>query len=261
MPLVVREDRASRVAGLVLNRPKKLNAINKEVIAELVAHVGDCNRDPAVSVIVIRGEGRSFSAGADASPQGAMRDRGANANREEMLDEMWGQFFCLWDSPKPVIAQVHGHCLGVGTILCSFADLVVVADDAEIGWPSLPLGAGVEDVIFTFYVGARKAKEYAFMAASRFDGREAAEVGWANRSVPTAELHGTVQKMAERIAVTPPGLLRLKKEAINRVVEQQGFRDAMRLAASWCVLSHTDPNVAAAIARLREVGIKAAIKP
>ena len=158
----VREDRGGRVAGLVLNRPEKLNAISREMIAELVDAVDDCVRDPDVGVIVIRGEGRAFAAGADASPSGAMRDRSANTNREEVLDELWGRFQCLWDAPKPVIAQVHGYCLGAGTILCSFADIVVVADDSEIGWPSLPLGGGVEEVLFAFYVGARKAKEYTF---------------------------------------------------------------------------------------------------
>ena len=66
-PLVVREDRGERVAGLVLNRPDKLNAINREMIAELVVAVDECVRDPSVGVIVIRGEGRSFAAGADAS--------------------------------------------------------------------------------------------------------------------------------------------------------------------------------------------------
>jgi len=145
---IVREDRGGRVAGLVLNRPEKLNAINREMIAELVAAVDECVRDPSVAVIVIRGEGRAFAAGADASPSGAMRDRSANTNREELLDELWGRFQCLWDAPKPVIAQVHGYCLGAGTILCSFADIVIVADDSEIGWPSLPLGGGVEEVLF-----------------------------------------------------------------------------------------------------------------
>ena len=258
-PLVVREDRGGRVAGLVLNRPEKLNAINREMIAELVAAVDQCVRDPSVGVIVIRGEGRAFAAGADASPSGAMRDRSANTNREELLDELWGRFQCLWDAPKPVIAQVHGYCLGAGTILCSFADVVVVADDSEIGWPSLPLGGGVEEVLFAFYVGARKAKEYAFQTAMRIDGREAHDVGWANRSVPLEQLHDTVQRMAERMARTPPGLLRLKKESINRVVDQMGFRDAVRVSAAWCVLSHTDPGVAAVLDRVRAQGIKATI--
>ena len=78
-------------------------------IAELVAAVDECVRDPSVGVIVIRGAGRAFAAGADASPSGAMRDRSANTNREELLDELWGRFQCLWDAPKPVIAQVHGY--------------------------------------------------------------------------------------------------------------------------------------------------------
>jgi enoyl-CoA hydratase/carnithine racemase len=91
MTLVRREDRGQRVAGLVLDRPEKLNAISREMIADLVAAVDECVRDPEVGVIVIRGEGRAFAAGADASPSGAMRDRSANTNREELLDELWAR--------------------------------------------------------------------------------------------------------------------------------------------------------------------------
>ena len=185
---------------------------------------------PTVGVIVIRGEGRAFAAGADASPSGAMRDRSANTNREELLDELWGRFQCLWDAPKPVIAQVHGYCLGAGTDSCAASPTSWWSPTtARSDGRAFRLGGGVEDVLFAFYVGARKAKEYAFQTATRIDGREANEVGWANRSVPADQLHDTVQRMAERMARTPPGLLRLKKESINRVVDQMGFRDAVRV--------------------------------
>jgi enoyl-CoA hydratase len=178
---VLREDRGDGVAGLVLHRPEKLNAISEAVIAELLAGVHACVADDRVQVIVIRGAGRAFAAGADASPEGAMKDRSASENREGMLDHMWGRFVEIWEAPKPVIAEVHGYCLGVATVLCCFVDLVIVADDAVVGWPELPLGGGVEDVFWAWHVGLRKAKELAFQLGTRLSGAEAAEAGWANR--------------------------------------------------------------------------------
>jgi enoyl-CoA hydratase len=257
--LVIREDRGAGVAGLALNRPEKLNAISREVIAALVDGVDRCVADESVRVIVIRGAGRAFSAGADASPEGTVRAASASENREDMLDHLWGRFIRLYEAPKPIIAQVHGYCLGVATVLCSFVDAVVVADDATIGWPSLPLGGGVEDVIWAWHVGIRKAKEYAFQPGTRISGREAEEVGWANAAVPATALHDEVQSMASRMARTPPGLLRLKKEAINRIQDRMGFRDTMKLSAAWCVISHTDPVIAGTIDVMRNVGIKEAM--
>jgi enoyl-CoA hydratase len=260
MALVVREERGDRVAGLVLNRPEKLNAVSRELIAELVEAVDECVHDDSVGVIVIRGEGRAFSAGADASPTGTVPAARPSLNREDMLDNLWGRFITgLWDAPKPIIAEVHGYCLGIATVMCSFLDMVVVAEDAEVGWPSLPLGGGVEDVIWAWLIGVRKAKELAFQPGTRITGTEAAAIGWANRAVPAVSLHDDVQRTASLIARTPPGLLRLKKEAINRIQEQMGFRDTMRLSAAWCVISHTDPVVSSTIDVMREVGIKEAI--
>jgi enoyl-CoA hydratase len=256
--LVVREDRGGGVAGLVLNRPEKLNAVSEGVIAELLDGVHACMADDDVRVVVIRGAGRAFAAGADASPSGAMKDRSASENREEMLDDMWGRFVEIWEAPKPVIAQVHGYCLGVATVLCCFVDLVVVADDAVVGWPELPLGGGVEDVYWAWYVGLRKAKEFALQMGTRMTGREAADAGWANRAVPAVDLEAEVQALAARIARVPSGLLRLKKESINRIQAQMGFRDCVMTSAAWAVISHTDPAAAAVLTRMRAVGIKAA---
>jgi enoyl-CoA hydratase len=256
--VVLREELSKGVAALVLNRPEKLNALNNALLEQLMEGIDECSADNDVRVIVIRGAGRSFSAGADTSGPPRTEKLTASEDRVHMLEERCGQFVRLWDAPKPVIAQIHGHCLGISVALCSFADLVVVADDAVIGWP-LPLGGGIIGPSWVFHVGARKAKEYSFQAASRLSGTEAAEIGWANHAVPAGELDAYVASLAARIARTPPGLLRIKKEAINSVYDRLGFRDVAKMGASWDALAHTIGDIDEVKELMQREGVKGAI--
>jgi enoyl-CoA hydratase len=181
----------------------------------------------------------------------------ALADRDHMLDHRSGRFLELWEAPKPVIAQVHGHCLGTAVALCNCADLVVVAEDASIGWP-LPMGGGLIGPSWVHFVGVRRAKELSFQAISRISGSEAAAIGWANRAVPVADLDRTVMDIARRIARTPGGVLRLKKEAINAASERMGFRDAVLRGPMYNALAHTDPEVEEVRQAVREEGAKGA---
>src|SRR5690606_3247329 len=145
----------------------------------------------------------------------------------------------------------------IAVALCSCADLVVVAEDATIGWP-LPLGGGVLGPAMALHIGVRKAKELSFLPMSALTGREAAELGWANRAVPAGELRAHVAALAAQIARTPAGLLRIKKEAINAAYDRAGFRDAVRASATYNALAHTDPGVEEVRQVLRERGVKGA---
>jgi enoyl-CoA hydratase len=256
---VLREPLADGITALVLNRPEKLNALSRQTIALLLDEVEALSDDDTVRVIVIKGAGRAFSSGADASGPGGGPLPSASEDHAHMIDERLGRYFALWDSPKAVIAQIHGYCMGAAVALCNFADIVMVAEDATIGWPKLPLGGGVIGPISSFFIGARKAKEYSFQVGSSMTGLEAVELGWANRAVPAADLDTAVLAMATRISRTPPGLLRLKKESINRIAEQMGFRDAVRLSAAWDALAHSDPSVKEVAAVVQERGMKGAI--
>ena len=142
-----------------------------------------------------------------------------------MADTGWATFLRLWDVPKPVIVKVHGHCLGMhATILCNLADIVVVADDARIGWPKLPMGGGVISPTWVWHVGMHRAKEYSYQIGTELSGVEAAAAGFANRSVPAADLDSVVMAMATSThAIVPADLLRLKKEALNHVHNARGF--------------------------------------
>jgi enoyl-CoA hydratase len=255
-PWVLREVDGDGVCTLVLNRPDRLNPLGDAMIEALFAEVAAAMGDDAVRVVVLRGAGRSFSSGADVGAPGGVRP-GALDDRDHMLDERSGRFLELWDAPKPVIAQVHGHCLGTALALCNCVDLVVVAEDAAIGWP-LPLGGGLIGPSWVHFVGVRRAKELSFQAITRITGREAADVGWANRAVPLAELDDAVATMARRIARTPRGVLRLKKEAINAAADRMGFRESVRTGPTYNALAHTDPEVDGVRALVGDVGFKAA---
>lgn len=254
---VLRSVDAAGVATVTLDRPEKRNALDDALVDELLGVVEDLAGDRSARVIVVRGNGPSFCAGADASGAGSAPPRGALEDRDHMLEARFGRFVALWDAPQPVIAEVHGHCLGIAVALCSCADLVVVADDATIGWP-LPLGGGVIGPAFALHVGMRRAKELSFLPVSTLSGAEAAEIGWANRAVPAASLAEEVRSLAAQMAAVPAGVLRVKKAAINAVYERLGFREAVRGGATANALAHTDPEVEALRELVRQHGMAGA---
>ncbi len=230
---IMRFDVGDHVSHVVLNRPDKLNALDETARLRLVQTIQDCGAEDNVRVIVIRGEGRAFCAGADASDPTDPSREGAWGDRLSMSDRGWGQFLVAWDVPKPVIAQVHGVCLGIASILCNLCDLVVVAEDARIGWPKLPLGGGVISPTWVWHVGIHRAKELSYQIGSEISGVEAAEWGFANRAVPAGTLHAEVDGLARSIAKTPLDLLRLKKEALNQVFDAMGFHQAVMNGSLW----------------------------
>jgi enoyl-CoA hydratase len=163
----------------------------------------------------------------------------------------------MWDHPKPVIAAVHGYCLGVASQMCSFADLTIVAEDARIGEPTVPIGGGYVAPTWIPHVGIKRAKELAFIAGNWIDGRTAVEWGWANHAVPASDLIGAVRSLAERIALTPPSVLEMKKRSINRAAEAAGFRTALTHIAETDARLHVDAAVLAIRERIRAHGLKA----
>lgn len=257
---VLLEGNEPHIARLVINRPDKLNAMDEECRLDLARLVDTCGSDDDIRVIVIEGAGRAFSVGADAS--GSASDNHPSSAWEDRLsmgDGGWGGFLKLWDVPKPVIVKVHGYCLGIATILCNLADIVIVADDARIGWPKLPLGGGVISPTWVWHIGMHKAKELSYQVGAEISGSEATEIGFANRAVPASELDDTVLATARSIAKVPLDLLRLKKEALNHVYNVRGFREAVLAGSLWGTLSHDLPGAAEVKALIDELGLKGAI--
>ena len=252
--IVIDHERA--ISWITLNRPEHANALSPTLLDEF-SHALQKLKTTGAPVVGIRGAGKGFCAGMDLGHYGgdaAIPDVAADQARLQRNVERW---LAMWDHPKPVIAAVHGYCLGVAAQMCVFADITIVAHDARVGEPTVPIGGGFVAPTWVAQVGAKRAKELAFIPGNWIDGRTAVEWGWANHSVPADELLGAVTSLAERIAMTPPEVLRMKKLSINRAAEAAGFRRALEGIAEVDATLHVEPAVLAIRDRIRKQGLKA----
>lgn len=253
------------VRELWLNRPAQLNAFNGDLKSALAARLGEATADPDVRVVVIRGEGRAFSVGADVNrrPPGEgeavasySSARSASDDYEHLMTGTIETFLEVWRAPIPVIAQVHGYCMGIGMLLANCCDLVFCAEDTVVGWPGAPLGGGMLGATWAHYVSAHKAKELSYTVGARLSGTEAAALGFANAAVPSADLDEHVSLAAGHIARLSRDLLRVKKAAVNSVQSRQGFEETVRMSAAWDALAHDTEIVAETRARIVREGLK-----
>lgn len=255
----VRLEVDGRIGRIVLDRPQKLNAMNAEMFTDLRAVLDEAMAQDELRVLILEGAGRAFSVGMDVEGYAPPAEMGVVADRERLQANL-ELFLRVWDFPKPIVASVHGYCCGAATMLALSCDITLVSEDCKIRFPSMPLGGGFVSSFWAFFVGPRKAKEMDFIAGSEITGAEAKDWGWANHAVPAAELQARAQRMAALIAKTPSDLLRIKKLAINRVSEWQGFRQAMLAGAEWDTLSHFTEGAVEMRQKISELGLKDAIK-
>jgi enoyl-CoA hydratase len=217
-----------RVGIVALNRPEKLNAINADLKAALVERFHEADDDPATSVVVLRGEGRSFCAGYDIAPSPARAKRRHNALawHESLTDDVALEM-TPWDMKKPVIASVQGHCLGGGCELAMMCDLTIAAADALFGEPEIRFSNVGPALVMPFVIGLKRARELLYLGDT-IDAPTALEYGMVNRVVPGAELRAATLKFAHRLALVSPEALAATKLAINRGADAAGFRNAIR---------------------------------
>jgi enoyl-CoA hydratase len=239
----VRYEVVGHVATVTMNRPEYGNAQNSAMTYALDAAFTRAVDDDAVSVIVLTGAGKHFSAGHDIGTPG--RDVDVSYPRRAVLwwdhvDKEGGDLryaremevylgMCRrWrEIPKPTIAMVHGACIAGGLMLAWVCDLIVAAEDAFFADPVVRMGIpGVEYFAHPWTLGPRAAKEVLF-TGDRFDARQAKEWGMVNRVVPRAELESATLALAERIAEMPRFGLALAKRAVNQAEDQMGMRAGM----------------------------------
>lgn len=253
-------ERDGPLTWLTLNRPERLNAMNAVLLSELSDALSTVATDELTRVIAIRGQGRAFSSGYDIE-----RDESAVGEERDIVEDYevharhLERFMQIWDHPKPVIACVHGYCLAGATQLCVFCDITVVAEDAIVGLPSLPLGGGYITPLWVPLVGPKRAKQMSFVAGSQITGATAAEWGWANYAVAADALEDEVRRLAFEIARTPAPVLRMKKVAINRVADVMGFRSIVPMGAETDALLHFSTPVARMSESIKAEGLKTAI--
>ncbi|NML12127.1 enoyl-CoA hydratase/isomerase family protein [Sphingobium sp. AR-3-1] len=256
----IRIEHEKALSWIVLDRPEAANALSPQLLDEF-GHALETLKHEGGPVIAIRGEGRGFCSGIDLGGYGGgdngPADPMADRDRLEANVARWLQ---MWDHPKPVIAAVHGYCMAAAAQMCVFTDITVVADNVKIGEPTIPIGGGFIAPAWVSLVGHKRAKEFAFVPGNWIDGPTAVQWGWANHCVPADDLIACVRSLAQRIALTPPEVLRLKKLSINRAAEAQGFRQALSGIAEIDALLHLAPAVLEIRARMKDKGLKAVIQ-
>lgn len=202
------------IAWITLERPDRLNAVTPamyEGIEDSLARA----EDVGARVVVLRGEGRAFSVGADLKEHDA-RDRTA-AERRAYAWRAQEACRTVQDHPQPVVAAVHGYAIGAGAELALSADFIYIDETAEMRFPEVALGTYVGGgVTYTLSrrVGQAKAKELVLSAAT-LSGAEAADIGVASRAIPSEDFDDAVREHAERLASHAPISMRLAKERFD----------------------------------------------
>jgi len=251
----VRDVGETGVATITLDRPETRNAQNKRMTYELNACFDDASRRSDVKVIVLRADGPHFCSGHDMRDQEPHRDfelvstsggfsRPGQEGHMAWEEEVYFEMCWRWRNvPKPVIAAAQGKTIAGGLMLLWIADVIVAADDALFSDPVVGMGVnGVEYFAHPWELGARKAKELLF-TGDWVTAEDAHRLGMVNHVVPRDDLHGFVDRLADRIAARPSFALKLAKESVNQALEAQGQWTALRAAFSIQHLAHAHNRV------------------
>ena len=243
----LRLDVAGRIATVTLDRPERLNAIDDVMPGEIRAAVDAANADERVHVIVLQGAGRAFCSGYDLK---AYAEGEHPANQPMPWDPMrdyafmkrnTDDFMSLWRSHKPTIAKVHGYAAAGGSDIALCCDLIVMADDAKIGYMPARVWGCPTTAMWVYRVGPQRAKRM-LLTGDLIDGRTAAEWGLALQSVPAGELDAAVAALADRIAGVPNNQLMMMKLMINQAVDSMGLAQTQMVATLFDGITRHSPE-------------------
>lgn len=256
----IRVSSEAGVAHLQLHRPERLNALNRATLVEINAALDAFEADRAVRVIVLSGAGRGFSSGFDLKEQMAHRPEGAAVWRE-ILELDFSTTLRFWDSPKPTVAAIHGACMAGAFEMALACDIAVCSREAMFGEPELKFGAGIVTLLLPWMVGPKVAKDIILTGDDAIDAERALALGIVSRVVPEGEHLGAALRIARRMAVIDPDLVRDTKKALNRSYEIQGMRAALDTALDidHAIESHGSPDKLRFMDIAREQGLKAAL--
>ena len=244
------DPRQPRIARLLLNRPERLNAINDETPREIRAAVEWANVQPQIHVIVVEGAGKGFCGGYDLSQFGEGLIEHPCQQESEPWDPMVDyavmkrnteDFMSLWRSPKPTIAKVHGAAVAGGSDIALSCDLLVMAEDARIGYMPTRVWGCPTTAMWTYRLGPTRAKQLMF-TGDTIDGRTAAAWGLANEAVPADQLEAATMRLAERIAGVPAGHLAMHKMVVNQVLLTMGLEQAQTMATVFDGITRHNPE-------------------
>jgi enoyl-CoA hydratase len=266
MPRVLYE-RDGRIARVTLNRPEVLNAIDGALPSELEAAVTEANRDPAVHVIVLAGAGRAFCAGYDLSLYAEARDPNT-WTQEQPWDPMRDfaammrnteAFMSLFRSHVPVICKVQGFAVAGGSDIALCSDLIVMAEDARIGYMPARVWGCPTTAMWVYRLGPERAKRM-LLTGDTVDGREAERIGLVLKAAPAEVLDAEVEALAARLSSVPRNQLMMQKLMINQALENMGLHSTQMVATLFDGIARHTPEGAAFKRRAESVGWAQAVR-
>lgn len=262
----VRYETDGRVATLTLDRPERYNAIDDDMPGDLRAAVERADADDSIHVIVLTGAGDAFcsgydlqryaeeprpTAGSQSMPWDPMEDyRLMKSNTED--------FMSLWRSYTPVVCKVNGPAVAGGSDLALCADLIVMDEDAPIGYPPARVWGCPTTMMWVYRLGPAGAKRMLF-TGDLIEGSEAADRGLVTEAVPASDLDDRVDELAKRIAGIPRNQLMMQKLAVNQAVENMGLASTQLIATVFDGMARHTPEGIAFKERCEEVGFEQAV--
>jgi enoyl-CoA hydratase len=275
-----------KVARITLNRPHRGNGITMDMPVELAACVERANLDPSVHVLALSGNGTGFCGGYDlvesaeqlahgrddaARPKGSpldplvqMQNHAPNSAWDPMVDyTMMSRnvrgFMSLFHSEKPVVCKVHGFCVAGGTDMALCSDLLVIADDAKIGYPPARVWGAPTTSLWVYRLGIEKAKRLLF-TGDCLSGKEAKEWGLAIESAPRDKLDERFEVLLGRIAQMPVNQLVMMKLLLNQTLMAQGLHATQLVGTVFDGLTRHTKEGYAFQQRAMEAGFKEAVR-
>lgn len=262
-----------RVGVITLNRPEKLNALSQELLYDFNDALHDMEADDSIRVIIVKGAGRAFSAGYDLTPSGGRgadavvrRFRTADSKGRRLvmgirtgMQQITDIHMYFWNMAKVTIAQVHGYAIAGGCEVAMMADLVVAADDTQLGHPGCRgLGTSRTGVIWPLVIGMRKAKEL-YYTGENITGAEAEKIGMVNYAWPKEELEDRTVAFADRLANMTADHLAMLKLNMNRFYENMGIYSSVRSSTDMDAAGQSTGSSYEWQDHMREGGLKHAI--
>ena len=255
------------IGRVTLNRPEKLNAINDDMPRDLEEAITLANDDPDVSVIILSGNGKAFCSGYDLSEYAKGNE--LNKFTQKMpwdpikdYQTMWNDtqhFMSIWKSLKPVICKVHGFAIAGGSDIALCSDMIIMADNAEIGYMPSRVWGTPTTAMWVHRIGPEKAKKMLF-TGDKINGKEAEKIGLVLESVSPANLDERVETLANRIKTVPINQLAMQKMVINQYMETSGITQMQRLSTIFDGISRHSPEGIQFQKRVEEKGWKEAVR-
>jgi enoyl-CoA hydratase len=262
-------DRDGRIGRVTLNRPEVMNAIDDRLPDALADAIRRANADPGVHVIVLAGNGPAFCAGYDlAFYAESTGGRGAGLTQAMPWDPIrdfafmkrnTDLFMEIFRSLKPVICKVHGFAVAGGSDIALCADIVVMAEDARIGYMPARVWGCPTTAMWVYRLGPEKAKRM-LLTGDKIDGREAERLGLVLKAVPQDQLDAEVERLAARMASVPVNQLAMQKLMINQALENMGLASTQTLATIFDGITRHSPEGLAFKRRAEAVGWKQAVR-